>query len=101
MKLRSIRTEDQFLEAMSQIESLWHALPGTSEAELREVLVDLAWAYEERARLRISQIAPDVLADQAPTGRRPAEEMTKGKSSAHSGGSPDPDRLRGDQGGGS
>lgn len=51
MRVRSIRTDQDFRAAIRWIESLWNAEPGTKEAELVDVLVDLAWAYEERLML--------------------------------------------------
>lgn len=58
MRVRSIRTDQDFKAAIRWIESLWHAEPGTTEAQLVDVLVDLAWAYEERVMLEDARPCP-------------------------------------------
>lgn len=51
-RIRPIRSRREFDAAIRQIEQLWNAKPGTQEGEMREVLVDLAWAYEERSLIQ-------------------------------------------------
>ena len=46
MVIGPIRTEADHESAVSRIEELWGSLPGTPEGDELEVLIKLAWAYE-------------------------------------------------------
>ena len=46
MNLRPIRNEEDYETALEEIETLWAATPGTSEADRLDVLVLLVEAYE-------------------------------------------------------
>lgn len=45
--IKPIRTEDDYDEALAELETLMDAEPGTSEEERLEVLSTLIWAYEQ------------------------------------------------------
>lgn len=47
MKLKPIRTESDYQEALAQIEAIFDTQPGTPEGDLLEVLTILVEAYEE------------------------------------------------------
>jgi HTH-type transcriptional regulator / antitoxin HigA len=46
--IKPIRTEDDYQVALSEIERLWGAEPGTPESDRFEVLVTLVEAYEDQ-----------------------------------------------------
>ena len=46
MVIGPVRTEADHELAVSRIEELWGSLPGTPEGDELEVLIKLAWAYE-------------------------------------------------------
>lgn len=46
MEVGPIRTEVNYAAAIARIEELWGSRPGTSEGDELEVLIKLAWAYE-------------------------------------------------------
>ncbi len=48
MDIRPIRTEQDYQEALTEIERLFDAEPGSPEADRLEVLATLVEAYEER-----------------------------------------------------
>lgn len=48
MNIRPIRTEADYQAALSEIERLFEAAPGTPEGDLLEVLTTLVEAYEDR-----------------------------------------------------
>ena len=48
MKIKPIRTETDYEAALKEIERLFHAKPGTDEADRLEVLTTLTEAYEEK-----------------------------------------------------
>jgi HTH-type transcriptional regulator/antitoxin HigA len=48
MDIRPIRTEDDYKEALAEIEQLFDASPGTLEGDRLEVLVTLVEAYEDQ-----------------------------------------------------
>ena len=48
MKIKPIRTESDYEAALEEIERLFDAKPGTSEADRLEVLTTLTEAYEEK-----------------------------------------------------
>ncbi len=47
-QIRPIKTEQDYDEAMAEIDSLWGAEPDTPEGDRLEVLLTLVEAYEER-----------------------------------------------------
>jgi HTH-type transcriptional regulator/antitoxin HigA len=47
MDIKPIRTENDYIEALAQIDSIFDAEPGTPEGDLLEVLTILVEAYEE------------------------------------------------------
>jgi HTH-type transcriptional regulator/antitoxin HigA len=47
MDIKPIRTENEYEEALAQIDAIFDAEPGTPEADLLEVLTILVEAYEE------------------------------------------------------
>jgi len=47
MELRPIRTTADYDRALAEIQRLWHAAPGTADAEKLEILGALVEAYEE------------------------------------------------------
>jgi|SRR5579883_1753224 len=48
MEIRPIRTKAQYRAALSEVERLWEAEPGTREGDRVEVLVTLIEAYEAK-----------------------------------------------------
>ncbi len=48
MDIKAIRTEEDYREALSEIEALMHAQAGTPEGEKLDVLVTLVEAYEKK-----------------------------------------------------
>jgi HTH-type transcriptional regulator/antitoxin HigA len=48
MEIRPIRTESEYQAALTEIERLFDAAPGTPEADRLEVLTTLVEAYEEQ-----------------------------------------------------
>ena len=48
MEIRPIRNDEDHARAMGQVEELWGAAPGSTEAEQLEVLVTLIDVYEAR-----------------------------------------------------
>jgi len=48
MDIKAIRTEENYREALSEIEGLMHAEAGTPEGEKLDVLVTLVEAYEKK-----------------------------------------------------
>lgn len=48
MDIRPIRTEDDYRTALTEVERLWDAEPGTPEGDRVDVLSTLIEAYEER-----------------------------------------------------
>ena len=48
MDIRPIRTENDYKEALAEIDQLFDASPGTSEGDRLEVLVTLVEAYEDQ-----------------------------------------------------
>ncbi len=46
--IKPIRTEQDYTEALAQIEELWEAADNTPEGDLLDVLCDLVAVYEER-----------------------------------------------------
>lgn len=48
MEVKPIRKEEDYLAALKEIETLFHAPPDTAEGEKLEVLVTLVEAYEEK-----------------------------------------------------
>jgi HTH-type transcriptional regulator / antitoxin HigA len=46
MTLKPIKTEEDYEEALQEIEHLWEAKPGTPESDILEILVTLVEAYE-------------------------------------------------------
>lgn len=48
MKIKPIRTTDEYQEALSRIDSLFDALPGTDAGDELEVLITLVDAYESK-----------------------------------------------------
>ncbi len=48
MKIKPIRTEPDYESALKEIERLFNAKPGTTEADRLEVLTTLTEAYEEK-----------------------------------------------------
>ena len=47
MEIKPIRTEEDYQDALKEIEQLWGADPGTPEGDRLEVLVTLVEAYED------------------------------------------------------
>jgi HTH-type transcriptional regulator/antitoxin HigA len=47
MDIKPIRTENEYKEALTQIDAIFDALPGTPEGDLLDVLTILVEAYEE------------------------------------------------------
>jgi HTH-type transcriptional regulator / antitoxin HigA len=48
MEIKPIRNEKDYRKAITRIEVLWNAIPGTPEQDELEVLTTLVEAYEER-----------------------------------------------------
>ena len=48
-RLKPIRTEDEYDQALARIEALWDATPGSSEGDEMEALAILVEAYEKVA----------------------------------------------------
>jgi len=48
MDIKPIRTEQDYVVALREVERLWGAEPGTPEGDLYEVLFTLVEAYEEQ-----------------------------------------------------
>ncbi|UQB41938.1 DNA-binding protein [Thiomicrospira microaerophila] len=48
MKIKPIRTKDEYQEALSRIDSLFDAQPGTDAGDELEVLITLVDAYESK-----------------------------------------------------
>jgi HTH-type transcriptional regulator/antitoxin HigA len=48
MKIKPIRTEADYEDALKEIERLFNAKPGTAEADRLEVIATLTEAYEEK-----------------------------------------------------
>lgn len=48
MEIKPIHTEEDYLAALAEIESIFYALPGTPEGDKLEILVTLIEAYEEK-----------------------------------------------------
>ena len=48
MEIRPIHNEQDYVDALNEIDQIFDALPGTPEADRLEVLVTLVEAYEER-----------------------------------------------------
>ncbi len=47
MDIKPIRTENEYKDALAQIDAIFDAQPGTPEGDLLEVLTILVEAYEE------------------------------------------------------
>ncbi|MGE0716070.1 MAG: type II toxin-antitoxin system HigA family antitoxin [Alphaproteobacteria bacterium] len=47
-EIRAIRSDSDHAWALAEIERLWGSVPGTSDGDRLDVLVDLVEAYEER-----------------------------------------------------
>lgn len=58
MDIRPIRTDDDLRAALSRVEALWNAEPGTSEGDELDVLVDLIEAYEARTFPPLAALDP-------------------------------------------
>jgi HTH-type transcriptional regulator/antitoxin HigA len=48
MKIKPIKTKKDYQTALTHIQKLWNAEPGTSEGDTLEVLITLVEAYEEK-----------------------------------------------------
>lgn len=58
MDIRPIRTDDDLRAALSRVEALWNAEPGTVEGDELDVLVDLVEAYEARTFSPLAALDP-------------------------------------------
>ena len=47
MKIKPIRTEDDYEAVLARVKEIWNAEPGTAESDELEVLLPLVEAYEE------------------------------------------------------
>ncbi len=57
MKIKPIRTEDDYREALQRIRDIWDAEPGTGESDELEIVLPLVEAYE-REHYRIDPPDP-------------------------------------------
>lgn len=48
MRIKPVRSEKDYRYALSQIDRLWDAKPGTSEGDSLEILATLVEAYEQK-----------------------------------------------------
>lgn len=56
MKIKPIKSEQDYLEALEKIEKLMQAEPDSSEGDILDILVTLVEAYEEK---HYSVLPPD------------------------------------------